>query len=99
MDINYDSLWMMVKFAAIMLGLLLLVFVLAVLTPRIAKIADKLFAKNKKTPPERVDSFTAENSAEIKGIYDAQTTEALSGENGEACRYDNGKEIEDEQRN
>lgn len=54
---NWDTVSLMTKFCFAMVGILLLIFVLAVLTPKAAKIVDKLLGKadpNKNTSPARV---------------------------------------------
>ncbi len=79
MNVNYDSLFMMLKFAGAMLGILLVVFILAVLTPVLAKRVDKLFKKDV--------SGGQKDFPDVKGIYDAQ----LPGENDE----NNGEENKD----
>lgn len=61
MNINFDTLWMMLKFAGLMLGLLMLVFVIAAVTPKLAKLIDKY----RKPSPERVEDG-------VRGIYDPQ---------------------------
>lgn len=49
MNINYESLALFGKFGGAMLGLLLIVWVIAILTPKAAKLIDRLGGKN---PPE-----------------------------------------------
>lgn len=65
MNINFDTLWMMLKFAGMMLGILMLVFVIAAVTPKLAK----LFDKRSKPSPARVEDG-------VKGIYDPQIESA-----------------------
>ena len=52
--INYESLKIYSKFGGAMLGILLLVWVIALLTPRLAKVIDKLMGKPADPSPERV---------------------------------------------
>lgn len=73
MNINYESLFMMLKFAAAMLGLLLVIYLLARLTPWAAKKIDKLFSK--KPNPERVETKISDEFPDVKGLYDAQLPE------------------------
>lgn len=66
--VNTSSLVLMTKFALIMLGLLLLVFVIAVLTPKLAKLIDKIAGKEEKP------SLSPEEAA-VKSIYDGDIPE------------------------
>jgi hypothetical protein len=53
MKINHETLSLMLKFGGAMLGLLLLVWVIALLTPKLAKLIDRLFGLHpKQTQPE-----------------------------------------------
>ncbi len=62
MDINYDSLALFAKFGGAMLGLLLIVWIIALLTPKAAKLVDRI--SGKKGIPERVQD--SENSEKYK---------------------------------
>ncbi len=69
--INYESLALFGKFGGAMLGLLLIVWLIALLTPKAAKLIDKLFHRKsggKPDPesgePPRVVSPPKENAAE-----------------------------------
>ncbi len=66
--VNTDALKLMTKFALIMLGLLLLVFVIAVLTPKLAKLIDKIAGKEEKP------SLSPEE-ATVRSIYDGDIPE------------------------
>lgn len=66
--VNTDALKLMTKFALIMLGLLLLVFVIAVLTPKLAKLIDKIAGKEEKP------SLSPEEAA-VRSIYDGDIPE------------------------
>lgn len=66
--VNTDALKLMTKFALIMLGLLLLVFVIAVLTPKLAKLVDKIAGKEDKP------SLSPEEAA-VRSIYDGDIPE------------------------
>lgn len=66
--VNMSSLELMIKFALIMLGLLLLVFVIAVLTPKLAKLIDKIAGKEEKP------SLSPEEAA-VRSIYDGDIPE------------------------
>ncbi len=60
MEINYESLELMTKYGLAMLGILFIIFLIAVATPHLAK----LFKKN----PERVDK----NNDGVHDIYDVE---------------------------
>ena len=66
--VNMTSLELMIKFALIMLGLLLAVFVIAVLTPKLAKLIDKIAGKEEK--PHLSPEETA-----VRSIYDGDIPE------------------------
>lgn len=66
--VNTDALKLMTKFALIMVGLLLLVFVIAVLTPKLAKLIDKIAGKEEKP------SLSPEE-ATVRSIYDGDIPE------------------------
>ena len=66
--VNMTSLELMTKFALIMVGLLLAVFVIAVLTPKLAKLIDKIAGKEEKP------SLSPEE-ATVRSIYDGDIPE------------------------
>ena len=66
--VNMTSLKLMTKFALIMIGLLLLVFVIAVLTPKLAKLVDKIAGKENKPP-------LSPEEAAVRSIYDGDIPE------------------------
>lgn len=68
MEVNWDSVVMMVKFAGGMLGILAIVYILACVTPWLAKKVDKLRGKAPAVEkmPENIEE------AAVKGLYDAQ---------------------------
>lgn len=51
MNINYESLALFGKFGGAMLGLLLIVWVIAILTPKAAKLIDKISGKQAEPAP------------------------------------------------
>lgn len=61
--VNTDALKLMTKFALIMVGLLLLIFVIAVLTPKLAKLVDKIAGKEDKP-------HLSPEEAAVRSIYD-----------------------------
>ena len=66
--VNMTSLELMIKFALIMVGLLLLVFIIAVLTPKLAKLVDKIAGKENKPP-------LSPEEAAVRSIYDGDIPE------------------------
>ncbi len=90
--VDWVSLKLMTKFAIIMLGLLMLVFFLAVITPKLAKLID-----SRKQSPERVGKKSAYDldKTGVRSIYDPQADE-IKNESGESCdEIDNGDVSED----
>ena len=45
LKINYETLDLMLKFGLAMIGLLLIIWFLAVITPRLAKVVDRIFRR------------------------------------------------------
>ncbi len=73
---------MMLKYAGMMLLILMLVFVIALITPKLAAAIDKGRKKKPEKPVKQPDDG-------VRGIYDAQTTEKeddtnSKNENGDA---------------
>ncbi len=77
-----ESVLMMLRFGGYALIILLVVFVIAVLTPKLAKLVDKIAAKGKS--PARVED---NNFPDVKGIYDGDSPsdkeEEKTNENGD----------------
>lgn len=77
-----ESVLMMLRFGGYALIILLVVFVIAVLTPKLAAFIDKIAAKGKN--PERVEG---NNFPDVKGIYDGDSPsdkeEEKTNENGD----------------
>lgn len=71
----------MIKYALYGMGILLAVFVIAVITPRLAGFIDKQAAKHKS--PERVQD---KDAPDVKGIYDAQLPTAEDEEKAKEVR-------------
>lgn len=67
--VNGGATGLLLKFGLLFFGILGLVFVIAILTPHIAKVV-KPNAKSKNTD-EKID----ESEYKVKGIYDAQTAD------------------------
>lgn len=77
-----ESVLMMARFGGYALLIILVVFVIAVLTPKLAKLVDKIAAKGKS--PARVED---NNFPDVKGIYDGDSPsdkeEEKTNENGD----------------
>ncbi|MGN1481003.1 hypothetical protein [Porcipelethomonas sp.] len=73
----------LIKFCGMFFIILLLIFLLAVITPKLASRIDRLISKIVKPKPERVD----DNIYKVKSIYDmpekAENYEKNNDENGE----------------
>lgn len=67
MNINYESLALLGKFGGAMLGLLLIVWVIAVLTPKAAKLIDRLMGKPR---PERVQDNIKPEEYEVHSFFE-----------------------------
>lgn len=66
-EVNYESLALFGKFGGAMLGLLLLVWLIAVLTPKAAKLIDKLAGKPR---PERVQDNIKPEEYEVRSFFE-----------------------------
>lgn len=78
MSVNYESLALFGKFGGGMLGLLLLVWLIAVITPKAAALLDKIAGK--KPSPERVqDNITSENDYKVYSIFEDRPNGAVNG--------------------
>lgn len=69
-EVNYESLALFGKFGGAMLGLLLLVWLIAVLTPKAAKLIDKLAGKPPKERPERVEDNIKPEEYEVRSFFE-----------------------------
>lgn len=67
MNINYESLAMFGKFGGVMLSLLLLVWLIAILTPKAAKLIDRLRGKPR---PERVQDNIKPEEYEVHSFFE-----------------------------
>lgn len=72
----------LIKFLFMFLVILALIFILSLLTPKIAAIVDKIIAKLFKKNPERVD----DDIYKVRSIYDAPQDD----DNKEKNSNDNG---------
>ncbi|MDE6132502.1 MAG: hypothetical protein K2G04_03880 [Oscillospiraceae bacterium] len=68
--IDYESLALFGKFGGAMLGLLLLVWLIAVLTPKAAKLIDRLAGKPPKERPERVQDNIKPEEYEVHSFFE-----------------------------
>lgn len=66
-EVNYESLALFGKFGGAMLGLLLLVWLIAVLTPKAAKLIDRLAGKPR---PERVEDNIKPEEYEVHSFFE-----------------------------
>ena len=88
MNIDYGSLALFGKFGGAMLGLLLLVWLIALLTPKAAGLIDRIAGK--KPSPERVqDSIDSENDYKVYSIFEDRPNGAVNGKAEKAA--DSGK--------
>ena len=67
MNINYESLALFGKFGGAMLGLLLVVWIIALLTPKAAKLIDELSGKPR---PERVQDNIKPEEYEVHSFFE-----------------------------
>lgn len=77
-DIDYESLAVYGKFAGAMLGILMLVWVIALLTPKLAKVVDKLMGKPADPSPERVQEVNEDNY-KVYSLFEDRPDGAKSG--------------------
>jgi hypothetical protein len=62
MNINVDTFNLMLTFGIAMIGILLLIFVIAVIVPRLARWIDKAFGiKNNTPPPIPPEEYTVQD--------------------------------------
>ena len=74
---NFESLELFSKFGGAMLGLLMLVWIIALLTPKAAKLIDRIIGKKPHPNPERVeDNNISENNCRVYSIFEDRPTNA-----------------------
>lgn len=66
-EVNYEALILFGRFGGAMLGLLLLVWLIALLTPKAAKLIDRLIGKPR---PERVQDNIKPEEYEVHSIFE-----------------------------
>lgn len=79
MDIDYESLKLFGKFGGAMLGILMLVWLIALLTPKLAKIIDKLMGKPADPSPERVQEEINEDNYKVISLFEDHADGETSG--------------------
>ncbi|MBQ8175477.1 MAG: hypothetical protein IJ035_00380 [Oscillospiraceae bacterium] len=77
--INYEALEVYGKFGGAMLGILLLVWLIAILTPKLAKIIDKLMGKPADPSPERVQEEINEDNYKVISLFEDHANGETSG--------------------
>lgn len=71
-----EDVFLYLKFAGGMLGIMLLVYLLAVLTPKAAAFVDKKILKKGDAPgPERVEEYVDEEAYSVKSVFGASETD------------------------
>lgn len=83
-----ETITYLIKFCAMFFLILLLIFILAVVTPKLASKIDKLISRIIKPKPERVD----DNIYKVKSIYDIPKKKDTVEKNNENGDIENGKE-------
>lgn len=85
MNINYEALALFGKFGGAMLGLLLLVWLIAILTPKAARLIDKLLGKPR---PERVQDNIKPENYEVHSFFEDVPLKKQDVEKQEAGKED-----------
>ena len=83
-----ETITYLIKFCAMFFLILLLIFILAVVTPKLASKIDKLISRIINPKPERVD----DNIYKVKSIYDIPEKKDTVEKNNENGDIENGKE-------
>lgn len=78
-NINYESLVFYGKFGGAMLGILLLVWLIAALTPKLAKIVDKIMGKPSDPSPERVQEEINNDNYKVISLFEDHADGETSG--------------------
>ena len=66
-EVNYEALVLFGRFGGAMLGLLLLVWLIAIFTPKAAKLIDRLMGKPR---PERAEDNIKPEEYEVHSIFE-----------------------------
>lgn len=84
-EINYEALALFGKFGGAMLGLLLLVWLIAILTPKAAALIDRLSGKPR---PERVQDNIKPEEYEVHSFFENVPLKKQDVEQQEAGKED-----------
>ena len=89
MSFNKETFDLMLKLALGMIGILLLIWLIAVFTPKLAKFIDKVFGKSKIDPGP--SSITLENGEKytVKSVFEGEKADEAAEEATKST--DNGK--------
>lgn len=92
MSFNKETFDLMLKLALGMVGILLLIWLIAVFTPKLAKFIDKIFGKAKIDPGP--SSITLENGEKytVKSVFEGEKTDESAEEAPKST--DNGENKE-----
>lgn len=92
MSFNKETFDLMLKLALGMVGILLLIWLIAVFTPKLAKFIDKIFGKAKIDPGP--SSITLENGEKytVKSVFEGEKTDEAAEEAPKST--DNGENKE-----
>lgn len=92
MSFNKETFDLMLKLALGMVGILLLIWLIAVFTPKLAKFIDKIFGKAKIDPGP--SSITLENGEKytVKSVFEGEKTDESAEEAPKST--DNGENNE-----
>lgn len=95
MSFNKETFDLMLKLALGMIGILLLIWLIAVFTPKLAKFIDKVFGKAKIDPGP--SSITLENGEKytVKSVFEGEKAEGSADEAPKST--DNGKTDENKE--
>lgn len=75
MSFNPDTFDLMIKLAVGMVAILLIIFLLAVITPKLSKLVDKLLGKTKIDRGESTVTLPNGEKYTVRDIYDGETSE------------------------
>ncbi len=80
-EINYESLALFGKFGDAMLGLLLIVWLIALLTPKAAKLIDRLLHRKSggEPNPARVEDSINEENYKVYSIFEDRPKGTVNG--------------------
>lgn len=95
MSFNKETFDLMLKLALGMIGILLLIWLIAVFTPKLAKFIDKVFGKAKIDPGP--SSITLENGEKytVKSVFEGEKADEATEEAPKST--DNGKTDENKE--